>query len=209
VPIPSQSRSYTSGTPSRWWTWDRNFGLLNCTEVRSVALPTHPTAQDDVGTTAAKAQTANAQAEGFGKLGLLGTLGQRHLVCLMVSVVPVAHDMFREVLDRFVTVPDLSETQPPAGSMHTIRSMVSTGIHSGSAMSGLRSTTLLPPMESTPDPSDSSLFRDLARDPCLTNHLCAPMLLMMLRSPIRPSSTLETRGLLLLVAVAHYGVQHQ
>ena len=40
--------------------------LLNCTEVRSVASPTHPGAQDDVGTIAAKAQTANAQAEGFG-----------------------------------------------------------------------------------------------------------------------------------------------
>ena len=35
--------------------------LLNCTEVRSVASPTHPSAQDDVGTIATKAQTANRQ----------------------------------------------------------------------------------------------------------------------------------------------------
>ena len=48
--------------------------LLNCTEVRSVASPTHPSAQDDVGTIAARAQTANAQAEGFGELGLMETL---------------------------------------------------------------------------------------------------------------------------------------
>jgi len=48
--------------------------LLNCTEVRSVASPTHPSAQDDVGTIAAKAQTANARAEGFGDLGLMETL---------------------------------------------------------------------------------------------------------------------------------------
>ena len=48
--------------------------LLNCTEVRSVASPTHPSAQDDVGTIAAKVQTANAQAEGFGELGLMETL---------------------------------------------------------------------------------------------------------------------------------------
>ena len=48
--------------------------LLNCTEVRSVASPTHPSAQDDVGTIAARAQTANAQAEGFGELGLVETL---------------------------------------------------------------------------------------------------------------------------------------
>ena len=43
--------------------------LLNCMEVRSVALPTHPSAQDDVGTIAAKSQTANVQAEGFGEFG--------------------------------------------------------------------------------------------------------------------------------------------
>ncbi|KAI9449978.1 hypothetical protein F5148DRAFT_618772 [Russula earlei] len=48
--------------------------LLNCTEVRSVASPTHPSAQDDVGTTAAKAQTANTQAESFGELGLMEML---------------------------------------------------------------------------------------------------------------------------------------
>jgi hypothetical protein len=48
--------------------------LLNCTEVCSVASLTHPSAQDDVGTLAAKAQTTNAQAEGFGELGLMETL---------------------------------------------------------------------------------------------------------------------------------------
>ena len=48
--------------------------LLNCTEVRLVASPTHPSAQDDVGMIAARAQTANAQAKGFGELGLLETL---------------------------------------------------------------------------------------------------------------------------------------
>ena len=37
--------------------------LLNHTEVRSFASPTHP--QDDVGTIATKGQTSNAQAEGF------------------------------------------------------------------------------------------------------------------------------------------------
>jgi hypothetical protein len=78
-------------------------------------------------------------------------LGQRHLVCLMVSVVPLAHDMFREVLDCSVTAPDRSETQSPTGSMRTIRSMASTSTHSGSAMSGSHSTTFLPPMESIPD----------------------------------------------------------
>src|SRR5712675_2630778 len=44
----------------------------------------------------------------------------------------------------------------------------------------------------------SSLFRDLARDPCLASRLCAPALLMMLRSPTKPSSILEIPGLLLL-----------
>jgi hypothetical protein len=49
-------------------------GLLDCTEVRSVASPTHPSAQVDVGTIAAKAQTANTQAKGSGELGLMETL---------------------------------------------------------------------------------------------------------------------------------------
>ena len=43
-------------------------------EVRSVAPPTHPSEQDDVGTIAARTQTANAQAEGLGELGLVETL---------------------------------------------------------------------------------------------------------------------------------------
>ena len=48
-------------------------GLLNCTEVRSVASPTHPSSQDDVGTIAVKAQTVNAQVKGFGELNLMET----------------------------------------------------------------------------------------------------------------------------------------
>jgi hypothetical protein len=53
-------------------------------------------------------------------------LGQHHLVCLMELVVPLAHYMFREVLDRSVTVPDRSETQSPTSPMCTIRSMART-----------------------------------------------------------------------------------
>ena len=50
--------------------------LLNSTEVHSVASPTHPSVQYDVqvGTLAAKAQTANTQAEGFRELGLMETM---------------------------------------------------------------------------------------------------------------------------------------
>jgi len=68
--------------------------------------------------------------------------------------------MFREVLDCSVTVPDRSETQSPTGSMRTIRLMKSTSTHSGSAVSGSRSTTFLPPMECTPDFSG---FQSLSR----------------------------------------------
>ena len=49
-------------------------GLLNFTEVRPVSSPTHPSSQDDVDTIATKAQTVNAQAEGFGELNLMETL---------------------------------------------------------------------------------------------------------------------------------------
>jgi hypothetical protein len=99
--------------------------------------------------------------------------------------------------------PDRSETQSPTGSMRTIRSMACTSTHSGSAVSSSRSTTFLPSMICL----ISSLFRDLAQGPCLANHIYASALLMVLRSPTKPSSTLENHELLLLVAAAHYGVQ--
>ena len=52
--------------------------LLNCTEVRSVPSPMHPTARDDVGTIAARLQSeAAAVSPGggeFGDAGLMETL---------------------------------------------------------------------------------------------------------------------------------------
>ncbi|KAH9993287.1 hypothetical protein BJV74DRAFT_884401 [Russula compacta] len=155
--------------------------LLNCTEVRSVASPTHPSAQDDVGTIAAKAQTANAQAEGFGALGLIETLCPFQLF-YSDGVERLGAESARErvrwvsaiweVLDRSVTVPDRSETQSPTGSMHTIRSMASTSTHSGSGVSGSRSTTFVPPMDTIPDLSDfqslsGSSTGTLSRQPSL------------------------------------------
>lgn len=56
--------------------------LLNCIEVRSVPSPMHPTAQDDVGTIAARVQSEQAAAGGsagpgevvIGEMGLMETL---------------------------------------------------------------------------------------------------------------------------------------
>jgi hypothetical protein len=87
--------------------------------------------QDDVGTIAAKAQTANAQAEGFGELGLMETLCPFQLFysdgverlgaesarervrwvsaiwyVSLVTIFLLAHDVFTgRLLDRSVTVP--------------------------------------------------------------------------------------------------------
>lgn len=43
--------------------------LLNCTEVRSVPSPTHPSAKDDIGTIAAEAQTNDQGDPDLGHLG--------------------------------------------------------------------------------------------------------------------------------------------
>ena len=43
--------------------------LLNCTEVRSVPSPTHPSARDDIGTIAAQAQTNDQDNPDLGHLG--------------------------------------------------------------------------------------------------------------------------------------------
>lgn len=54
--------------------------LLNCTEVRSVPSPMHPTARDDVGTIAAREQSAMAQSGGGGE-GQLGEMGLMETLC--------------------------------------------------------------------------------------------------------------------------------
>ena len=43
--------------------------LLNCTEVRSVPSPTHPSAKDDIGTIAAQAQAHEQDDPDLGHLG--------------------------------------------------------------------------------------------------------------------------------------------
>ncbi|KAH9972889.1 hypothetical protein BGW80DRAFT_1560888 [Lactifluus volemus] len=135
--------------------------LLTCTEVRSVALPTHSSAQDDVGTIAARVKTASAQ--GFGELGLMETLCPFQLF-YSDGVERLGGESGRErvrwvsaiweVLDRSVTVPDRSETQSPTSSMRTIQSIVSSSTHSSSTVSGSRSTTFIPPVDTIPDLSD-------------------------------------------------------
>lgn len=47
--------------------------LLNCTEVRSVPSPTHPSAKDDIGTIAAQTQSDNADGQ-LGEMALMETL---------------------------------------------------------------------------------------------------------------------------------------
>jgi hypothetical protein len=47
--------------------------LLNCTEVRSVPSPTHPSARDDIGTIAARTQSENPGGE-LGEMALMETL---------------------------------------------------------------------------------------------------------------------------------------
>ncbi|THH16604.1 hypothetical protein EW146_g4054 [Bondarzewia mesenterica] len=138
--------------------------LLNCTEVRSVPSPTHPTAQDDVGTIAARIQSANAEAEGGGQLGEMGLMEVLCPFQLLYSdgVERLGAESARErvrwvsaiweALDRSVTIPDRSETHSPTGSMRTIRSMTSS-THSTSA-SGSASTKFVPPMDTIPDISD-------------------------------------------------------
>lgn len=54
--------------------------LLNCTEVRSVPSPMHPTARDDVGTIAAREQSALAARGGDGGGGGEGQLGEMGLM---------------------------------------------------------------------------------------------------------------------------------
>ena len=82
----------------------------------------------------------------------------------LVSAILQAHDVFREVPNRSVTVPDRSETQSPTCSVHTIRSMASVSTNSSSNL--LFSFYHIPPtMDTIPNISD---FQSLAPGPCLS-----------------------------------------
>ena len=56
--------------------------LLNCIEVRSVQSPSHPSAQDDVGTIAAIEQSAR-EGEQVGQWGTAGELGDMSLMQML------------------------------------------------------------------------------------------------------------------------------
>ncbi|EMD36982.1 hypothetical protein CERSUDRAFT_95250 [Gelatoporia subvermispora B] len=140
--------------------------LLNCTEVRSVPSPMHPSAREDVGTIAALEQSASARdADG----GALGELGLAETLCpfqLLYSdgVERLGAESARErvrwvsaiweVLDRAVSIPDRSSTRSPTGSIRTIRSMSSDMSSRSASASGSATTTYMPPLDIIPDLSD-------------------------------------------------------
>ncbi|TFK53121.1 hypothetical protein OE88DRAFT_1807017 [Heliocybe sulcata] len=161
--------------------------LLNCTEVRSVPTPMHPSAKDDVGTVAAKMQSEEANMN-EGESGQIGETGLVETLCpfqLLYSDgierlgAESARERVRwvsavwEALDRSVTIPDRSLTGSPTGSIRTIRSMTSTNTESATG-SGSASTTFMPPLDTIPDLSDlaslsgSSTRTPLSRNPSFT-----------------------------------------
>ena len=173
--------------------------LLNCTEVRSVPSPSHPSAREDVGTIAARAQiaegncppllellcpfqllysdgvermaaeSARERVRWVGAIWYCIILHLHGLVLLMISR--------REALDRTVTLPSRSEPGSPTGSIRTIRTMTSTTSVSGSGSgSGSASTMFVPPLHTIPSLSDLGTLSDssstgsLSRGPSFPPH---------------------------------------
>ncbi|OBZ76666.1 hypothetical protein A0H81_03305 [Grifola frondosa] len=164
--------AHASAFLDRSW-WGRGIvtlDLLNCTEVRSVPTPMHPTAQDDVGTIAAREQSTSATSGSGGQLGEMGLVETLCPFQLLYSDgierlgAESARERVRwvsaiwEVLDRAVSIPDRSVTRSPTGSIRTIRSMTSaTSSQSGSG-SGSASTIYVPPLDSIPTSLTSISF---------------------------------------------------
>ncbi|TBU45494.1 hypothetical protein BD309DRAFT_1017792 [Dichomitus squalens] len=159
--------------------------LLNCIEVRSVPSPMHPTAQDDVGTIAARIQSEQAAAGGSGAAGevVLGEMGLMETLCpfqLLYSDgierlgAESARERVRwvsaiwEVLDRAVSIPDRSSTRSPTGSIRTIRSMTST-TSSHSSGTGSASTVYVPPLDELSDIQSLSSSSGITRRPSLAS----------------------------------------
>ncbi|KAF9224785.1 hypothetical protein BS17DRAFT_731403 [Gyrodon lividus] len=136
--------------------------LLNCTEVRSVPSPTHPSAEEDVGTIAAQAQVAEGDSHPLMELlcpfQLLYTDGVERLAAESARERVRWVSAVWEALDRSVTLPSRSEAGSPTGSIRTIRSMTSTTA-SGSG-SGSASTVFVPPLHTIPSLSDLHTFSD-------------------------------------------------
>ncbi|GJJ16140.1 hypothetical protein Clacol_010420 [Clathrus columnatus] len=137
--------------------------LLNCNEVRSVPSPNHPSAQDDIGTIAAREQATGSGPE--------RTL--REFLCPFQLLYPdgverlgaeSARERVRwvgavwEALNRAVSIPDPSvRSRSPAPSIGTIKSeSTSTSSSDNQSKSGSRSTVFVPPLESLPDIGGSS-----------------------------------------------------
>ncbi|KZV84894.1 hypothetical protein EXIGLDRAFT_271880 [Exidia glandulosa HHB12029] len=125
--------------------------LLNCTEVRSVPSPTHPSAQDDVGTIAARQQMEDAGGDSGALLELLCPFQLLYADGVERLGAESARERVRWVgalwnaIERAATIP--SRTPSPAPTIQSIRSTTS---GSGSA-----STVFVPPLESIPDFPDS------------------------------------------------------
>ncbi|KAI0672290.1 hypothetical protein C8Q78DRAFT_1188212 [Trametes maxima] len=151
--------------------------LLNCIEVRSVPSPLHPTAQDDVGTIAARMQSESADATGqVGDIGLLETLCPFQLLYgdgIERLGAESARERVRwvsaiwEVLDRAVSIPDRSSTRSPTGSIRTIQSMSSTA--TSQSGSGSASTVYVPPLDELSEIQSLSGSSSLSRRPSLAS----------------------------------------
>ncbi|OSD01052.1 hypothetical protein PYCCODRAFT_1436831 [Trametes coccinea BRFM310] len=153
--------------------------LLNCIEVRSVPSPLHPSAQDDVGTIAARMQSDSAEATGqLGDMGLLETLCPFQLLYsdgIERLGAESARERVRwvsaiwEVLDRAVSIPDRSSTRSPTGSIRTIRSISSTATSQSGTDSGSASTVYVPPLDELSDIQSLSGSSGITRRPSLAS----------------------------------------
>ena len=173
--------------------------LLNCTEVRSVPSPSHPSAKEDVGTIVARAQIAEGDCPPLMELlcpfQLLYSDGVERLaaesarervrwvtVIWYVIILPLQtrfDGLSRQALDRTVTLPSRSEPGSPTGSIRTIRSMASTNSVSAAGSgsgSGSASIVFVPPLHTIPSLSDLHTFSDssstgsLSRAPSFPPH---------------------------------------
>ncbi|KAF8122008.1 hypothetical protein EV363DRAFT_1301434 [Boletus edulis] len=163
--------------------------LLNCTEVRSVPSLSHPSAKEDVGTIAARAQIAEGSCPPLMELlcpfQLLKCKTENPLGRYSDGVERLAAESARQrtrwvgaiwdALDRSVTLPSRSEPGSPTGSIGTIRTMTMTTSASGSG-SGSASTVFVPPLHTIPSLLDLHMFSDssstgsLSRAPSFPPH---------------------------------------
>ncbi|KAL1745948.1 hypothetical protein HDZ31DRAFT_73187 [Schizophyllum fasciatum] len=132
--------------------------LQNCTDVSSAPSPSHPAAREDVGTIAARLQSAERDGQPLMEMlvpfHMMYADGVERLAAESLLERQKWVNRLWEAVNTPVANPASSITRSPTGSLRTIRSYNSYDSQSSVTSNGSRSTVFIPPLSTLHDISE-------------------------------------------------------